>query len=287
MEPTGGSRQKGKAKASTTETEGVTKIQSGEESGADEGTKVRASPGSRNVYCRLTTVQPKRKKRAKVKKEDTAARDAHAATIAVDQLDKLLESATLGFTKMNVLEPPHPTMSFNYGSVNNRGIDEASVTRLVEAFQASGKQGGKPGCELYVLVEPDWVEEGSFTKDGTVAFQSLPVVKFTAAALGKVLEFMNGHHRGVASKRLIEKMLEKIAKNESLVSDLTTDDNGKKTKTSEEDQVLITTAEANIADARNVIADAPWWKIRLVIASEYACERDAGRTSTDGYWCCR
>ena len=122
----------------------------------------------------------------KVTKPSVEIDDAAASSAAMNELDEVLDKATLGFTKLNVLQPPHPTMSYNFGSVNNRAIHEGNVQKLLASFIAKGKEGGKAGSEIVILVEEGWLKPGSYTRDGAKSFKQLPMAEFTDAAQGRL-----------------------------------------------------------------------------------------------------
>ena len=117
---------------------------------------------------------------------------------------RVVRAATIGWAKLNTADSPGREIQLRFGKVNSRPLNNTAVTALLQDFLLSGRDPLR--TPLYVLVQKEWLEPGSYSTDPPTSWSALPELRFTDAAFGVVINILSGNHRTDACKRLRDQL---------------------------------------------------------------------------------
>ena len=122
-----------------------------------------------------------------------------------DEDREKLEAGLLGFALVRVIHEDTPQETHAWGEVNVRESDSKHVDNILESFKAVGRQDWDH--PMTVTVDEEMVDMSTIVPS-PVPYSAVPVLKFKAEALSRILHFLNGYHRYEANKLLYDELVE-------------------------------------------------------------------------------
>ena len=108
-----------------------------------------------------------------------------------DEDREKLEAGLLGFALVQVIHEDMPQETHAWGEVNVRESDAKHVDNILESFKAVGRQDWDH--PMTVTVDEEMVDMSTIVPS-PVPYSAVPVLKFKAEALSRILHFLNGYH---------------------------------------------------------------------------------------------
>lgn len=99
----------------------------------------------------------------------------------------------IGYAQLDILANP-----LGFGQWNKRKIKGIESKKLLESFHSEGCNRFTPKNFIPIIIDPTYVEEGSYSKDPTLK-QDLPIFKLSSdTPKGFIIPSASGQHRADA-----------------------------------------------------------------------------------------
>jgi hypothetical protein len=142
---------------------------------------------------------------------------------SIDALKGAMQSAVLGYLRMNVVEPPNGAV---WGHFNNRPINHDWTQALCKAF-LQFKESCSDAHSMEVALDPKWLADPKAilpTVQG-MSIAEVPLMEFNPDGVHAIkkdkLWMLSGNHRRVALKLYVETLQTELSKAKRAVQNIT------------------------------------------------------------------